>query len=89
MRSNIAPFTYYVVKPHGQTARVFASLAQASAAIMRLGPTPVDVSAIAGRRRRSLTVSELREVRELCRGRDLHLQQSAVDHRGEGEASAG
>jgi len=64
---SLVPPSYHVVKPQGQTARVFPTVAQAATAIVGLGPTPATVSAMTGRRTRNLTGSELHELGELVR----------------------
>jgi hypothetical protein len=75
----LAP-SYYVVKPRGQTARHYLTLAQAATAIAQLAPTPTTVSAITGSRARSLSDSELRELGRRVRAYRVH----ASKHRWEG-----
>jgi hypothetical protein len=67
MSTTLIPPTWYVVKPRGQTARVFPTIAQAATALVMLGPTPAIVSAITGSRTRSLTEIELRDLRQRVR----------------------
>ena len=71
MSTTLVPPTYYVVKPRGQAARIFLTTAQAATAIVGLGPTPTAVSAITGRRTRTLTHAELRELRQHVRAHHL------------------
>jgi hypothetical protein len=72
MSTTLVPPSYYVVKPRGGTARVFPTIAQAATAIVALARTPATVSAITGRRTRSLTDTELRELRQRVRAHRLH-----------------
>ena len=62
MSTTLLPPSDYVVRPRGQAARRYETLAQAAAEIARLLPAPASVSVITGRRRRSLTDRELREL---------------------------
>jgi hypothetical protein len=71
MSTTLIPPSYYIVKPRGQTARVFPSLAQAATALAQLSPVPATVSAITGSRERSLTDRELRELGRHVRSRRL------------------
>jgi len=72
MSTALLPPTYYVVKPRGQAARHYLTVAQAATAIAQLAPTPTTMSAITGSRTRSLTETELRELRQCVRAYRLH-----------------
>ena len=80
MSTTVLPLSYYVVKPRGQTARVFPTIAQAATAIAQLAPTLATVSAIPGRRSRRLTDAELRELGRRVRAHRLHATGEFVDH---------
>jgi hypothetical protein len=67
MSTTLIPPNWYSVKPHGQTARVFPTIAQAATTLVMLGRTPASVSAITGSRTRSLTETELRELGQRVR----------------------
>ena len=70
-----------MVKPRGQTARVFPTIGQAATAIIMLPPTPTTVSAITGVRSRSLTDSELRELRQRVRAHRRPAGKATTDER--------
>jgi hypothetical protein len=65
------PPTYYVVKPRGQSALSYTTVAQAAIAIIGLAPTPVRVSVMNGFRIRSLTDAELCELGQHMRAHRL------------------
>lgn len=81
MSTTLIPPSYYVVKPRGQTARVFPAIAQAATTLVMLGGTPATVSAITGSRTRSLTETELRELRQRVRAQRLHARAAQADKR--------
>jgi hypothetical protein len=62
MSTTLVPPSYYVVKPKGQPARRYRTVADAAAAIVQLAPTLATVGVVTGSRRRSLTDAELREL---------------------------
>ncbi len=64
--TTLVPPDYCVVKSRGQTARLCTTLAEAAAAMLELAATPAIVSGLTGRRPRSLTDTELRELRTTC-----------------------
>lgn len=80
MSTTLISPTYYVVKPRGQTARVFPTIAQAATTLVMLGRTPATVSAITGTRTRSLTETELRELRQRIRAHRLYAEGHARKH---------
>jgi hypothetical protein len=67
MSTTLVPPTWYVIKPRGQTVHVFSAIAEVATALVKLGPTPATVGAIIGTRTRSLTETELRELRDRVR----------------------
>jgi hypothetical protein len=72
MSTSLLPPTWYVVKSHSQTLRVFPTIAQVAIALVMLCPTPAAVGAITGSRTRSLTETEPRALRH-----DPHQQAEA------------
>lgn len=81
MSTTLLPPSYYVVKPRDQTARVYATVAQAATAIVQLTPTPTTVSAMTGARSRSLTDAELRELGRRVRAHRLSASWTPADKR--------
>jgi hypothetical protein len=73
---------YYVVKPRGQTARVYPSVAQAATAITQLASTPATVSVMTGRRTRSLTDTELSELGKHVQGARRHARPGQAERAG-------
>jgi hypothetical protein len=65
MSTTLVPPTCYVVRPRGESPRVFPTIARAAAELVMLGPTAATVSVAIGARARSLTQQELGELR-LC-----------------------
>jgi hypothetical protein len=72
------PPSYYVVQPRDQTARVYVTVAQAATAIAWLASTPATISGLTGNRIRSLTDTELRELRKRVR---VHRLGGSIHHR--------
>ena len=62
MSTTLVPPSYYIVKPRGQAARRYPTVAQAASAMAQLALTPTAIGAITGNRTRSLTDSELRQL---------------------------
>jgi hypothetical protein len=58
MSTTLIPPSFYVVKAPARPARLYATAAEAAAAIAVLGSTPVAVGVATGARTRGLTESE-------------------------------
>ncbi|HYB25077.1 MAG TPA: hypothetical protein VEF89_00530 [Solirubrobacteraceae bacterium] len=67
MSTTLVPPSYYVVTPRGQRALLYATVADAAAAIVLLAPTPATVTATTGNRSRSLSQAELTELGQRIR----------------------
>ena len=75
MSTTLVPPSYYVVKPPGQPAHTYRTVAEMAAAMYWFGRTRVAVGAVMGTQHRRFTDSELRELRRELRGRELHSQR--------------
>jgi hypothetical protein len=69
--TTLIPPTFYVVKPRGRPARVYATLADAAVAIVLLGSRPAAVGTVTGRRARGLTDNERGELERYVGARRL------------------
>jgi hypothetical protein len=69
--TTLIPPTFYVVKPRGRSAQVYATAADAASAIVLLGSSPAAVGAVTGRRARDLTDTELYELERHAGARRL------------------
>ena len=76
MSTTLLPPNYYVVKPRGQPARLYATVGEAAVALRLLAGSPATGTALTGSRPRSLTDPEQRELGR--RVRALRLQASAT-----------
>jgi hypothetical protein len=76
MSTTLVPPTWYVIRPRSQTLRVFPTIAEVATALVMLGPTSATVSAITGTRTRSLTETELHELRQRVRAHRLHADEA-------------
>jgi hypothetical protein len=72
MSTTLVPPSYYIVKPRGQAARQYLTVGQAAIALSWLAPTPTVIGVITGKRTRSLTDRELRELARHVRAHRQH-----------------
>ena len=79
MSTTLVPPTFYVVKPRGQSARMYATVAAAAGAIVAHGSSPAAVGAVTGRRARGLTDGELHEL-DRCVGECRLSSSGGVEH---------
>lgn len=76
MSTTLLPPTYYLVRPRGGRSQAFPTVAQAAGALVQFVPVPVTVSAVTGMRARSLTESELTELRAHVRRARLRARRA-------------
>lgn len=75
MRTRFVHPSYYLVKPDGQTARVFQTVAQAATALVALGETQASICVITGSQVRRLNQPEMRELRRRIVARERAMPE--------------
>jgi hypothetical protein len=78
MSTTLMPPTYYVVRPQGLPAYVYETVREAAGALHALAPTAAEVYVMTGRKRRSLSDHELRQMGRHVRARRLAANPSAA-----------
>jgi hypothetical protein len=81
MSTTLMPPTYYVVRPQGLPAYIYQTVREAAAALHELAPTATAVYVMTGRKRRSLSEHELRQVGRHLRARRLATTPSTMSER--------